>query len=329
MADTGTFFPQAHDGLPLIRTDAGEAVLSNGISGDAALSICVPCYRDSAAPLAATLSRLPGARQTALLFFDDGSGDEDMSRALARHVMAHPGPARLLTSPRNVGRSEARNRLTALAETDWILFLDADMCPDNEWFLTRYLKALRESDGPSLIAGGFSLRQVAPTTPTGLHYAQSIRSECLPASIRRQEPGRYVFTSNILVHADILDAVTFDEGFTGWGWEDVDWGLRVAERFPVTHIDNTATHLGLDATETLMAKFGGSGANFARLAERHPEAVRSMRLFRMANRLRRLPGRSLLRQVTRHVAAETRLPMKLRLTALKTYRALEYAEHLS
>ncbi|MEM5518198.1 glycosyltransferase family 2 protein [Henriciella sp. AS95] len=329
MADTATLAPITSEKPPIVRTDAGEAMLSNGVTGETPLTICVPCYHDSADPLAARLSRLDGAHRTTLIFFDDGSADDAMSQALVRHVMAHPGPAHLVTSPRNIGRSEARNRLTALAKTDWLLFLDADMCPDTDRFLTRYLKALDSAEGPSLIAGGFSVRQVGPTSETGLHHAQSKRSECLPAAIRSEDPGLYVFSSNILVHADILNAIGFDEGFTGWGWEDVDWGLRVAEAYPVIHIDNTATHLGLDPTAVLIEKFGGSGANFARLAERHPDAMKSMKLFKMARLMRFLPARPMWRGLTKFTARQSVLPMSMRLAALKTYRALEYAEHLS
>ena len=311
------------------HTDAGESVISNGVSGEAALSICVPCYHDSADALAAALTRMDGARNTTLLLFDDGSQDPALTRQLVHHITAWPGPARVITAPANTGRAQARNRLIALAETGWILFIDADMRPDEESFLETYLDALRACDGPALIAGGFSLRHARPTRETALHAAQSARSECLPAAERAKAPGRYVFTSNILVHRDILDAVAFDDGFQGWGWEDVDWGLRVAENYPVRHIDNPATHLGLDTTDTLLAKFGGSGANFARLARRHPDAVREMRLWTMTRRLRHLPLRGLWTSLAKFAARQGWLPIRLRLLSLKLYRALSYGRELA
>ena len=60
-------------------------------------------------------------------------------------------------------------------------------------------------------------------------------------------PEKYVFTSNLLIRRDVFDAEPFDAGFVGWGWEDVEWGMRVSRRHPIAHIDNPATHLGLDA----------------------------------------------------------------------------------
>ncbi len=319
----------AYDNIHTIgRTAKGEAVLSNGKSGEVVLTICVPCYAESADPLIASLIRMPEAHRTSLILFDDGSTDEKLTRRLARHVISFPGPARLATAPENHGRAFARNRLVAMAETDWILFLDADMCPDSPDFLARYLTAIRNSEGPSLIAGGFSLTQVRPTRETELHAAQSRASECLNADERSAAPGRYVFTSNILVHADILHEVEFDDGFTGWGWEDVDWGLSVADRFKVTHIQNTATHLGLDSTEAILRKYGTSGANFAHLASRHPTEVARMPLYRMARRLRKIPLKPLWREGANWGARQSWLPLNLRLNCLKLYRAVCYAEHL-
>ncbi|WP_084398871.1 glycosyltransferase family 2 protein [Henriciella aquimarina] len=310
------------------RTDEGEAMLSNGVSGEATLTVCVPCYRESADPLIVTLARMAEAARATLILYDDGSGDEATTRRLACHVMGFPGPARLITASMNKGRAHARNRLVAMAETDWLLFLDADMRPDREDFLTRYVDALHKTDGPALIAGGFSLQQVRPTRETALHAAQSARSECLSADQRAKAPGRFIFTSNVLVHKVILKAVAFDDGFKGWGWEDVDWGLRVADRYPVIHIDNTATHLGLDDTETLLDKFGNSGANFARLVGRHPEALRSMRLWRHARRFKALPARKTLTSLARWSTRQTWIPDNQRLLALKFYRALRYSEDL-
>jgi glycosyltransferase involved in cell wall biosynthesis len=328
MADTMTLPPQTDGAIPVGRTEAGEDVLSNGVAGEALISICIPTWKDGADALLASLIRLEGAQECTLLIFDDGSGDSDLTRQLARQILRYPGPARLITAPQNAGRSHARNRLTELAETDWILFLDADMRPDDEDFLKRYLDAAEASETPALIPGGFSLRHAHPTDETRLHAAQSIASECIPADLRAREPGRYVFTSNILVHREILDSIQFDDGFEGWGWEDVDWGLRIAAAYPVLHIDNAATHLGLDTDKALMAKYGGSGRNFAYAVERNTDALKTTPLFKVANTLSNLPGKRLIKSLSGMVAQARWLPIKLRLTGLKLYRAAAYAEHL-
>jgi len=316
------------EAIPVGRTDAGEDVLSNGVHGEAIISICIPAYQDSADALLASLVRMDGAAQCTLLIFDDGSGDDDLTRRLAQQILRYPGPARLITAAHNAGRAHARNRLTALAETRWTLFLDADMRPDDDDFLNRYLDAAAACDGPALIPGGFSLRHANPTAQTRLHAAQSLASECLNAQARAAEPGRYVFTSNLLVHRDILDAVQFDDGFSGWGWEDVDWGLRIAADYPVHHIDNPATHLGLDSDADLMRKYASSGPNFARAVERHPQVLKATALYKAARTLSRLPGKRLIGSLAKRLASSRYLPTKARLFGLKLYRAAVYAEHI-
>lgn len=305
-----------------------EAVVTNARPGAAKITICVPTWKDSADALLCSLARMKGAAECTLLVFDDGSLDVDLARQLTRHILRYPGPARLIVAPKNMGRSHARNRLKDLAETDWILFLDADMQPDREDFLTRYLKAVDFHPNPTLVAGGFSLLHAHPTDENRLHAAQSATSECVTAKVRAMDPGRYVFTSNILAHREILETIEFDQGFKGWGWEDVDWGLRVAAHYPIWHIDNPATHLGLDPDTKLIEKYAHSADNFARLVDRHPETMKTTPLFRMARRSRFLPWRSGFERLFRATAEMRSLPMRLRVLALKLFRATVYGAEL-
>ena len=306
----------------------GEAVMTNAKAGDARLTICIPTWKDSADALLCSLVRLPGAEQCTLLIFDDGSLDSDLTRQLARHILRFPGPARLICAPKNSGRSHARNRLKELAESDWILFLDADMQPDDDDFLNRYLDAIDANDTPSLVAGGFSLEHSRPTKETHLHAAQSAMSECVSAAYRAEEAGRYVFTSNILVHRSVLEDIEFDPGFQGWGWEDIDWGLRVAAVYPVLHIDNPASHLGLDTDAKLIEKYAGSADNFIRLVERHPDVMETTPLFRWAALFSRIPFEARLQNLFRNMAQTRVLPIRLRLMALKLFRASVYGARL-
>ncbi|MBK8199178.1 MAG: glycosyltransferase family 2 protein [Acidobacteria bacterium] len=289
---------------------------------DIILAICIPAYRDNASDLIRALSALPEASRCALLLYDDGSGDPELAREHTDALAVYPGPTRHEVAAENRGRSFARNWLVANAQSDWILLIDADMRPDQQDFLEAYIAALRSAGGPALIAGGFSVDQANPAPDRRLHYAQSRKSDCVDAAVRQSDPGRYVFSSNVLVHRAIFDSVAFDESFSGWGWEDVEWGLRVADAFPVIHIDNTATHMGLETDARLLEKFGNSGANFARLVQRHPDAGARMPLLRAAQRVKGIP---LLAPAARTLAAARFLPDPVRVMALKIYRAAAYA----
>jgi glycosyltransferase involved in cell wall biosynthesis len=291
----------------------------------ARLAICIPAYRDDASALIHQLGLLPEAAGCALLLYDDGSANDRLVKNHTEALKHYAGPSLMHVALQNRGRSYARNWLVAQAPVDWILLIDADMVPDDASFLKRYIDAIEHAKSPALIAGGFSLDKARPDPANLLHYEQARASDCVDARTRATDPGRFVFSSNILVHRKLLEQVPFDEGFSGWGWEDVDWGLRVVGAFPILHIDNTATHLGLDSDEALLDKFGNSGPNFARLVARHPEAAARMPLLKAA---RRVKGIALLAPVSRALAAAKFLPLRLRLFALKLYRAAAYAPYI-
>lgn len=290
------------------------------------ISICVPTYRHDVSSLLNAIAKCEATDQIEVIVYDDGSRDHDLLARMQASASHANAAVRIVSSNANRGRAAARNAALGHARADWILLLDADMTPDTPVFIEAYLTAIDEAAGPAVIVGGYSLETAPHDRTVALHRWQARQSECIPASTRSLSPGRYVFSSNVLAHRDVLKTCPFDEGFAGW--EDTDWGLNAQKRFPIVHIDNTATHHGLDKIDALMSKYARSGANFARMAARHPEEARAMPLFRMATRLRALPFRKSFKWLAADVARSESLPVALRGRALKTWRALVYAEAL-
>jgi hypothetical protein len=184
---------------------------------------------------------------------------------------------------------------------------------------------LVDEDAPEAF-GGFSVDRMQASRDHELHRALQLRAECLPATARRLHPEKYVYTSNLLVRRDVFAAEPFDEGFTGWGWEDVEWGMRVVRRFDVLQIENTATHLGLDTPAVLAGKYEQSVVNFARVVARHPHIISTYPSYRLARMLKRLPMRGSWRALLKQVALQPHAPLMVRVFAMKTYRAALYAE---
>lgn len=290
------------------------------------LSVLIPFLRDNPCRLLAALCR-EGSEVGAdveLVLLDDGSGDPALSEAVPEAVLACRLHARLIRLSRNEGRSRGRNRLAAHARADYLLFLDADMLPDSTRFLAHWLSVVAEA--PPVVFGGFSVKQAPRLPEHTLHRRLCEGTDCAPAAIRRRSPAKYVFTSNLLVRRDVFEAEAFDERFTGWGWEDVEWGIRVSRRWPVSHIDNPATHLGLDPAPVIAAKYEQSAGNFARLSQAHPDVVRAYASHRAALLLRALPLKPLWRPRLKALALGERAPVGLRALAMRLYRAALYSE---
>ena len=302
-----------------------EAIFDNPAwaGAEPALSVLIPFKGDDPSPLLALLGRETVAAEIVVL--DDGSADLDLSARVAAAAAACPLPVRVVTLARNVGRAKGRNRLVAHARAGRFLFLDSDMAPDDAQFLGRWLELIAAED-PAVAFGGFSLQQVPPRRDQALHRQMAAHSDCLPSAARKLAPEKSLFTSNLLVRRDVFAAEAFDEGFAGWGWEDVEWGMRVARCWPIVHVDNTATHLGLDTARTLAAKYEQSAANFARVVANHPQVVSTYPSYRVALMLKRAPLRGLWRPWLKAFAIAEAAPLAARAFAMRLYRAALYAE---
>ncbi len=289
------------------------------------ISILIPYFRDDPTALVRALDQQDGAWAVEIVTQDDGSNNEALGRRVDAAVRGAKAAALSLRSRANLGRARGRNRLAEQARGDWLLFLDADMAPDAPEFIANYLDVVA-TDAPAVAFGGFSLAQAPRTRDLALHRRMAEASDCLSAEARRQEPEKHVFTSNLLVRRDVFAANTFDEGFAGWGWEDVEWAVRVARDHPITHIDNTATHLGLDPAATLAAKYEQSAGNFARLAAEHRDIVARYPSYRAAQLLKRVPFRGAWRPALKAYALAEAAPLGSRALAMRLYRAALYAE---
>lgn len=292
-----------------------------------AVSVLIPFLRDDPAELLNLLDEeaasVGGAVEIVVL--DDGTRDAALTTRLAGQIKAMALPVRLITLTVNEGRSVGRNRLASAARGGSLLFLDSDMRPDHRRFLRDWADLAARED-PAVAFGGFSLLQAPTDARFAVHRAMAAKSECVPWMERARQPEKYVYTSNLLVRRDVFEAEAFDPGFTGWGWEDVEWAMRVSRRFRVVHLDNAATHMGLDTVSALAGKYEQSAPNFARMAERHPAIVAAYPSYRAARMLKRLPGLPGLRRMMRRGAETGWLPVAARAFSLRLYRAALYAD---
>jgi len=173
---------------------------------------------------------------------------------------------------RNAGRSAIRNLLASRASGDFLLFLDCDVVPDEADFIGKYL-LLAEDNSFDVVCGGISYRaRIMNGAEYDFHACLGNRKEVKPAAERERTPWRHILTSNIMVRKSVFQEIPFDERFTGYGYEDIEWGLRLAEKFRILHIDNTASHLGLVTKTKAYEKMQNSVANYLLLREICPEA---------------------------------------------------------
>ena len=309
--------------------------MSNGITHSVSwetskpfLSVLIPFYRDDASDLFKDLETQAKDLPIEVLIQDDGSGDPALTSRMEGLVESSSIAARLYTAPANQGRSATRNDLQNAARSEWVLFLDADMRPASERFLSSYLNLVMENSF-DIIFGGFEVEARQSDKDRDLHRALSEVSDCLSLAERQAAGAQYVASSNLCVRKSVLTEEPFDNKFSGWGWEDSEWAARVSKSYSLVHADNPAIHLGLETTDTLLKRFATSGENYRRFVTLHPELAQQLSLYRISLKLGQFPGQKIMRPLLRMIVKAVALPMRLRLMALKLWRASHYAEVLS
>ena len=290
------------------------------------LSVLIPYYKDDpTALLHALLSQTTEQSNVEVLIYDDGTGDADLNAKVCAAVKSAHSSVHLMIAHENKGRSAARNALQENAKADWVLFLDADMRPVSHRFLSDYVELI-DAEMADVIFGGFTVPEKADSADQELHRALSEVSDCLSLAARQAAGPQFVASSNLAVRKAVLDVEGFDDGFTGWGWEDSEWAARVAKQFTLVHADNPALHLGLETTDTLLRRFKTSGHNYLRFTQKHPDLAKSLPLYNIIQNLRKVPGQKIVRPFLRLMVKFKFMPMRIRITALKLWRASWYAE---
>lgn len=239
-----------------------------------------------------------------IVVFDDGSdfAFRDKMSVWWRSRRAAEFSATLISSGKNVGRSEARNRLIETCSASSILFLDADVLPDRKDFLRRYLDAI--ANGAEIVVGGLSYERITKVEAAELFYLKySSSTSCELATVRQRDAWRHLYTANVLVSRRLVQLCPLSTAFRGYGYEDVEWALRLSERAQVLHIDNTVTHCGLLTKHVLWRKQREAAANGAVFSMLRPDIARRMSIFRAATWFRYLPTwlLSLAADVASHV----------------------------
>ncbi|SHJ52988.1 glycosyltransferase family 2 protein [Propionispora hippei] len=179
----------------------------------------------------------------------------------------------------NIGRAAVRNLLIKESNGLYLLFLDCDILPDSNIFLQKYINFCRNRKY-DVVCGGLSYKQIPVSKSEYKFYLfLSNMTDVKPAVIRNTAPWRYVLTSNVAVNRCVLEKEVFGD-FKGYGYEDVEWAIRIHRQFKIIHIDNQVTHLGLVQRSKVYERMVTSIDNYFILSKLHPMEFEESRIFK-------------------------------------------------
>jgi glycosyltransferase involved in cell wall biosynthesis len=228
------------------------------------ISICIPVHNFAIEPLISKLSNevLVNSIDAEVIAIDDASESsfQNMNGGLEKKY-----PIRYIQLSRNIGRSAIRNVFVKHAQSRLLLFLDCDVMPVSDKFISGYLSAIDKNKG--VICGGIIYSEKPPSVKQKLHWKYGSRREAVPVSSRNKRPYHHFLTSNFLVHREILEKIFFNEELKGYGYEDTLYGMELKRnKIELKHIELPAEHLKIDTAGEFVLKTESALTNLYRLS---------------------------------------------------------------
>ncbi len=192
------------------------------------VSIVVPSYQGAQhlPRLFAALSEQRTTRPWELIVVLDGSTDN--SSAIAESWAARL-PLRTIERPENLGRSTTLNEGFEAATLEVLVRCDDDLVPRPDWIET-FGSSVEKSPSDGVMG---ICRNVFPDTHYARVYGRYADLRFRDEAYASAEDLRWRYWGgNSGVHRDLWVAVgPYDsETFTGYGYEDVDWGYRIGRQ---------------------------------------------------------------------------------------------------
>lgn len=245
------------------------------------LSILIPTYNFDCSSLARELQRqITASGITAeVIVMDDASPCDELRKA---NLPINDLPqCRLIQLQQNVGIARIRNLLADEAQYDYMLFLDSDVFPVYNDFITRYYNARHKAD---VVCGGLMFRATPPSPQCTLRYKYGSQVESQSVDKRMKQPYGEFRTLNFFISRKAFMTTRFNEQFVRYGHEDTFFGKELQEKgFSITHIDNPIYHDVPDTNEQFLSKTRRSIEN---LREHYDILLSHVKLLRLYDKLR-------------------------------------------
>lgn len=210
--------------------------------------------------------QIKNRRNFEIVICDDGS-DDGTGDAVKR--LRFPIFLKYFINKPPLGRSANRNFGFEKSSAKNLIFLDGDMVPANG-----YIEAmLADNESDVVKVGGIRLPPSEKLGPLENYFYS--RGRYVDSTTGNFLPGRLLASGNFMISREIFSrAGGFDPGFSRWGGEDIDFGLRLEKMgVPIKSKPDALTyHHHKKTVRSLAEDFYNFGNNtFELLIKKHPD----------------------------------------------------------
>lgn len=154
---------------------------------------------------------------------------------------------------KNIGRSAIRNLLAKKARFENLLFLDADVIPIEEDFVSNYVFQIDSEE--KVVYGGIRYQKDKPGKDQILRWVYGNSREALPVEQRQKNPYLAFLTLNFMIKKSVFKTVSFNEEIPNLRHEDTLFSYDLKKvGIKVVHIENPVYHLGLESSKVFLRK---------------------------------------------------------------------------
>ncbi len=244
------------------------------------ISVVIPTYNNRGVlrkAIDAQLAQSFPRDQYEIVIVDDGSTDGTAEMLQGIHA---PVPIRYVSQP-NRGRAAARNLGARIAQGRILVFLDSD------FWGTPHLLAEHHHHYPPA-AARIGVQGASRTHPDSLltpfMRAREVRLELPPPRPHDISPFRISTRNLSLLRDDLIAAGGFDEGFGGYGWEDIELAWRLRDRGVIFRYEPRAVgdHYQVQDLEGLRRKLREGGRSAVYFWRKHRRSLRLGMLLEVA-----------------------------------------------
>lgn len=211
------------------------------------LSVLIPTYNSDVGKLVQKVHAQLNATKIAfeIIVLEDGSTQSINTIANLSHT-------EVLVHKHNLGRVKARQFLAKTSKYDWLLFLDADVLPKKDSFISDYLNKLKLDY--EAIFGGFTYYDEKPKKDYVLRWKYGKTREQVPARIRNKTPYKVIISANYLIKKTVFETINSKMTNSGYGYDNYFGSLLKLQQISTLHIDNEVYHLGIEKSSNYLNK---------------------------------------------------------------------------